>query len=62
MSSSGDDHGEDPNLSLYHAIELLDGDTRQRLSAIEIIQSHVDSHALGRERRLMMKRKVWMMW
>ena len=49
MSSSGDDHGADPNLSLYHAIELLDGDTRQRLSAIEIIQSHVDSHALGRD-------------
>ena len=46
MSHSDD---EDPNLSLYHAIELLDGDTKQRLSALEIIQSHVDSNALGRD-------------
>ncbi|UPQ97200.1 CLIP-associated protein [Chloropicon primus] len=44
------DEERDPNLSLYHAIEIInDGDTRQRLSALEIIQSHVDTHTLGRD-------------
>lgn len=43
------DSEANPNLSLYHAIELLVGDTKQRLSALEIIKGHVDTHALERD-------------
>ena len=40
---------KDEHVGLHEAIELLHGDTKQRLLAIQNLQNYVDSHDLGRD-------------